>query len=60
MTREMFKLNLKNTFFWIGAGIVLVTHFMLLREGLPQALIQQHAMFNLGAGIAIIVSRFMK
>ena len=50
----------KQLLFWGGVGIVLVTHIMLLREGLPQSLVQQHAMFNLGAGIAIVISRFMK
>ena len=54
------KVNLKNILFLIGAGIVLVTHVILFREGLPQALIQQHAMFNLGAVAAIVISRFMK
>ena len=60
MAREMFKLNLKNILFWGGAGIVLVTHIILFREGLPQALVQQHAMFNLEAVAAIIGSRFIK
>ena len=60
MAREMFKINLKNILCWGGAGIVLVTHIIMIREGLPRALVQQHAMFNLGAGIAIVWSRFMK
>ena len=60
MAKEIFKVNLKNGLFWIGVGIVIVTHIILLREGLPQALVEQHARFNLGAGIAIVVSKFMK
>ena len=60
MAREIFKLNLKNILFWVGVAIVVGTHAMIIRDGLPQALVQQHAMFNLGAGTAIIISRFMK
>lgn len=60
MVREIFKLNLKNILFWGGVAIVIGTHAMLIRDGLPQALVQQHAMLNLGAGAVIIWSRFIK
>lgn len=55
-----FEFNLKNILFWGGIVIVLGTHAVIFQQGLPQALVQQHAMFNFGAGAAIVGSRFMK
>ena len=60
MVHKMFEFNMKNLLFWGGVAVVGVTHFQLLSTGLPQALIQQHAMINLGAAAAIVISRFVK
>ncbi len=47
----------KNILFWVGAGIVILTHVYMLVAGLPQSQMMGHAILNLVAAGLIVYGR---
>ena len=53
----MVKKKIKNIFFWIGVGIVILTHIYMLVAGLSSSQVAAHSVANIIAAGLIIYGR---
>ncbi len=49
--------KVKNILFWVGVGIVVLTHLYMLVAGLPSSMMMGHAVLNLVAAGLIMFGR---
>ena len=49
--------KVKNILFWVGVGIVALTHLYMLLAGLPSSMMMAHALLNLVAVGLIMFGR---
>ena len=49
--------KVKNILFWVGVGIVALTHLYMLLAGLPSSMVMGHAVLNLVAAGLLIYGR---
>ncbi len=49
------KMNIQRWFFWIGIGVVIISHILMLFMGLSERMIKPHAWINIGATLLIFV-----
>ena len=54
---KMVTKKTKNILFWVGVGIVILTHLYMLVAGLPQSQMVGHALLNLVAAGLLVYGR---